>query len=625
MKKNHNSKSAFFNPRFLISFAFCSIGLFLALIAAGGFSSSYALPKTATATTQAIADPVEETEVLSPADANGRFVHLIEFAEPGILHRHELTGRESFTINTPSGQADLTQVQAEQVEHVQAMTHAINRQLDVTHHYLVTHSGIATRLTPEEAQIIRALPGVTKVERERVYQVDTFRTPFFIGADKIWDGSQVPGGIGSRGAGVVVASLDTGLDPTHPAYANQASCGHGTTAPNKLLSLLDCASTDGTGLCNGPSPQDTNEHGTHTSSTMAGNFLDASAVPPPAPPAPATSISGMAPCASIRAYKVCPDQCPSADIQAGMNSVLLHGDVKVMSFSISGGNSPWTDNDPGKLDLVAANIVVSASSGNTSATITNPVGQVNHRGPWVMTVAASTKDGALQGILSASGPGSPPPLTQNIVMVKGNSSPDGSSFTNKPIKHFTGQDSASEGCTPGEDTVDPGFVPFPAGFFTGSVALIKRGISPFTKKIQNAFNAGADFVVIRNNVATPISMDTTGQPAIPAYSMNQDVGDALAAFVDANPSTATVNFTLAPTGGDVLAGFSLRGPITNVLRDIQKPDVTGPGVNIYAAIPIALGSYGLLDGTSMSCPHLSGGAALIRAVQPAWTAPENPR
>src|ERR1041384_1276136 len=208
MKKNHHSKSAFFNPRFLISFVFCSIGLFLALIAAGGFSSSYALPKTASA--PAAAAPVEENEVLSPADANGRFVHLIQFAEPGVLHRQQLTGRETFNINTPQAQANLEQVKAEQVEHVNAIAHAINRQPDVTHHYLVTHSGIATRLTPEEAQIVRSLSGVTSVERERVYEVDTFRSPFFIGADKIWDGTQVPGGVGSRGAGIVVASLDTG-------------------------------------------------------------------------------------------------------------------------------------------------------------------------------------------------------------------------------------------------------------------------------------------------------------------------------------------------------------------------------------------------------------------------------
>ncbi len=96
------------------------------------------------------------------------------------------------------------------------------------------------------------------------------------------------------------------------------------------------------------------------------------------------------------------NSCPGANITAGINSVLLHGDVDVMNFSISGGTAPWTDNDRRFLDLVNAGIVVSASAGNTSASVPNPVGQVNHRGPWVMTVAASTKDSAGAGDILAN-------------------------------------------------------------------------------------------------------------------------------------------------------------------------------------------------------------------------------
>ncbi len=333
---------------------------------------------------------VEETEQLSPADNNGRFVQLIEFAEPGVLRRQGHTSGEHFKADTPQARAALEQIKAEQAVHVQAIANAIGRQPDVTHHFMMTHSGIATRLTPEEAQIVRMMPGVVSVERERVYQLDTFRSPFFIGADKIWDGTAVPGGVGTRGQGIVIAELDTGNIATHPSFVNDASCGHGVGgAPNKLMSQLDCATATGPGgLCNGPSPNDTNGHGSHTASTAGGNVVPTSAVPPPA-----SQIQGVAPCANIRMYKVCPtNSCPSANITAGINSVLLHGDVDAMNFSISGGTSPWTDNDRRFLDLVAAGIVVSASAGNTSAGVPNPVGQVNHRGPWVMTVAASTKD-----------------------------------------------------------------------------------------------------------------------------------------------------------------------------------------------------------------------------------------
>jgi subtilisin family serine protease len=335
MKTKPASKSAFFIPRVILSFVLCSIGvLLLALLGSG--SSSNAVAQSQTSAPNSAAPLAAEMEELSPADSNGRFVQLIEFAEHGVVRRTGQTSGEGFRSDTPQVRTALEQIKAEQAVHVQALATAIGRPLEVTHYFMMTHSGIATRLTPEEAQTARIMQGVVSVERERVYEVDTFRSPFFIGADKIWDGTAVPGGTMTRGQGIVIADLDTGLIPTHPSFVNDASCGHGVGGnPNKLLSSLDCATTDGTGLCNGPSPNDANGHGSHTASTAGGNVVPTSAVPPPS-----SKIQGMAPCANMRMYKVCPtSSCPSANITAGINSVLLHGDVKVINFSISGGNN----------------------------------------------------------------------------------------------------------------------------------------------------------------------------------------------------------------------------------------------------------------------------------------------
>ncbi|MGH9379316.1 MAG: S8 family serine peptidase [Thermoanaerobaculia bacterium] len=554
---------------------------------------------------------LEEGAVLSPADDQGRFVHLIEFAEPGLLRRVAKAPRERFDPESPEAVAARTEVMAEQAAHLRDMTAALGRTPEVTHYYLVTHSGLATRLTPEEAAILRRLPGVVSVERERVYEPTTYRGPTFIGADSIWDGTATPDMTATRGEDMVIAVLDTGVDSTHPSFANDAACGHGGGDPDKLISFLDCATTDLDGLCNGPAPNDLDGHGSHTASTAGGNTLDDTASPPPPVPPGFDSISGVAPCARLRTYKVCPAQCPGAQIQAGMNSVLLHGDVDVMNFSISGGTSPWNDNDRRKLDLVDAGVLVAASAGNTSATVPNPVGNVGHRGPWVMTVAASTHDG-VSGLLSASGPGAPPPGTQNIGMVRGSDSPIADPLNDFPIRHFTEQDPTMEGCT----TTIP---PFPAGFFDGAAALIHRGTCSFTEKITNAFNAGADMVIIRNNTTVSVAMSTPDQPGIPAYSIDQIPGNELVAFVDANPSTATID---TEPKGDFLAGFSLRGPTPAPLQDLTKPDITGPGVSILAAVPVALGAYGNISGTSMSSPHLAGAATLVRAVRPDWTVSE---
>ena len=625
MKKKSPSQSAFLNLRVLIGLTVFLSGICLALAGLGTFSSPKNVRSQSKNSTPRIGGKTSSTTSIShapaarnveysPADNEGRFRYMIGFAEKGMVQRQTRAPGQRFQANTPQAQTLRTQIMSEQANHIQAMGRALGHGLNVSHYFLVTHSGIAARLTPEEAQTIRGLPGIKSVERERLYHVTTFRSPEFIGADQIWDGTAVPGGSGTRGEGIIIAMLDTGIDVDHPSFANDPDCGHGTTEPDKLLSALDCSSTDPSGLCNGPDPADHVEHGTHTSSTSGGNTVGTDATPPPF-----LQISGVAPCASIRAYKVCAtNSCSDADINAGMDSVLIHGDCKVMNFSISGGTDPWIDNDRRKLDLVDADVLVAASAGNTGDGVPDPVGQVNHRGPWVLTVAASTKDQVLHdGLISASGPGSPPPDTQNIGLDKGSAAPDGTPLTDFPIRHFTGQNPDFEGCNS-----EP---PFPANFFDGAVALIRRGNCPFTEKITNAFNAGAELVVIRNNQPGTVLMDTTGQPNVPAYSCDQVPGDALAAFVDANPNTATVNFSLhgaSTSQGDVLADFSLRGPDPAPYQDIQKPDITGPGVLIYAAFPIDLGAYGTISGTSMSSPHNAGSAALVRAVHGDWTVEE---
>lgn len=545
---------------------------------------------------------------------------LIEFVEPGLVEfQRDLRGASAdrFNPREANTQAYMTELMAIQAERKADLERAAGRPIEFTHHYLATHSGVAARLSADEAEALRGVPGVARVEIDVPQQLDTFNGPTFIGAGGIWDGSNVPSGANARGQGMVAAILDSGLvSVTHPSFANDAACGFSVENP-KVLSNLDCSSSDGTGLCNGTNPTDTNGHGTHTASTVAGNVVTAAATPAPVLPPGFTYISGVAPCAKVRSYKVCPGQsCPGADIQAGMNSVLLHGDADVMNFSISGGTSPWTDNDRRKLDLVDAGVFVAASAGNTSTSVPNPIGQVNHRGPWVLSVAASTHDAQASGLISVTGPGTPPGNTQNIAAAKGSDSPNASNQTNLPIRRFTGQPETAEGCTAGVDGAPGDLAPFPAGFFNGAAALISRGTCPFTTKITNAFNAGAALVIIRNNQAAAFSMATPGQPNVPAYSVEQGPGNALRDFVTANPTDSTINFDAI--NGDVLAGFSLRGPTPAPLADLTKPDITAPGVSIYAAY-IGAAGYSSLSGTSMSGPHAAGSALLIKQVQPTWT------
>jgi len=178
---------------------------------------------------------------------------------------------------------------------------------------------------------------------------------------------------------------------------------------------------------------------------------------------------------------------------------------------------------------------------------------------------------------------------------------------------------------------------FPPNYFDNSIALISRGTCTFEEKINNAQAAGALVAIIYNNTSGTINM-SVGGATLPAYSIQQVEGQAFVAFIDSaggGPADrifadgfdggsasgpAVVDFTPAVQQGDVIAGFSLRGP--SALNTVTKPDITGPGVNIYAALDAAAGSYGYLSGTSMSSPHLAGSAALVRAAHADWTPAE---
>ncbi len=561
---------------------------------------------------------VSDAPTATPA-ASPYALYMIYFGEPGALEYRggvgnlegtagATDGSSRFDANSDASRAYRSHLEQVQAQYVAGLRERVGRNVDVPHTYQITHSGISARLTDAEAAIVGSLPGVVRIERDQEYQLDTFRGPSFIGAQTIWGAAvPTPATAVNFGKGIIVGVLDSGVNSTHPSFANDARCGFSVADP-KLISFRDCASSAGS-VCNGPAPNDVGGHGTHTASTAAGNVVNGTAVPAPTIPAPYTQISGVAPCASLRTYRVCETtSCSGAAITAGMNNVLADGDVDVVNYSISGGTSPWSagDGDRRFLDFVNAGIFVAASAGNTRAETPDPVGNVNHLGPWVMTVASSTHDeNPSGGSLSATGPGTPPANTQNIALnIAGVNVGTAGVY---PIRYNAANDI---GCTVGGG--------FPAGFFTGAVALIPRGTCSFEEKLNNAAAAGAVAGIVYNNAAGAINM-AIGTATLPSYSILQTEGQALRAFIDANGATpTTVNFTPATKIGDLLSSFSLRGPTRAIATDLTKPDVTAPGDNIYAAY-VAPNNYGFLGGTSMSSPHVAGAGALVKAMRPAWT------
>ena len=128
----------------------------------------------------------------------------------------------------------------------------------------------------------RRCPASTTVRRERVVHVRTDAGPQWIGANQLWNG-QWPASPPTKGEGVVIGVIDTGINPTHPSFAASGADGYTITNPRGHFYGL-CAS--GQAQCNakligiydftdeGTKGVDTVGHGSHVSGIAAGNAID---------------------------------------------------------------------------------------------------------------------------------------------------------------------------------------------------------------------------------------------------------------------------------------------------------------------------------------------------------------
>ncbi|KAL6955560.1 hypothetical protein U1Q18_047242 [Sarracenia purpurea var. burkii] len=121
---------------------------------------------------------------------------------------------------------------------------------------------------------------------------------------------------------------------------------------------------------------------------------------------------------------------------------------------------------------------------------------------------------------------------------------------------------------------------------------------------------------------------------IPATMVGHITGDKIRDYVTSDPSpTATISFSGTVIGtspsAPMVAALSSRGP-NHLTPEILKPDVIAPGVNILAGwicytsltdldIDPRRVDFNIISGTSMSCPHVSGLAVLLRKAYPDWS------
>ncbi|XP_073006460.1 subtilisin-like protease SBT1.7 [Typha latifolia] len=524
-----------------------------------------------------------------------------------------------------------SQMPAEFTEHGEwygASLRSVSDSAELLYAYETVAHGFSARLTLAEARAMARRGGVLSVNPEVVYELHTTRTPEFLGLDK-QDGLFPASNSGSD---VVVGVLDTGVWPERKSYDDtgfgpvpamwKGTCQTGrdfnSSACNRKLIGARFFSR-GYEASMGPideskeskSPRDNDGHGTHTSSTAAGSPVEDASLLGYA----AGIARGMSVRARVAAYKVCwVGGCFSSDILAAMDAAVADG-CHVLSLSLGGSSADYFRDSVaiGAFSAMERGVLVSCSAGNAgpgASTLSNTA-------PWITTVGAGTLDRDFPAY-AVLGNGR---NFSGVSLYSGKPLPD----TLIPLVYAGNVTNSTNGnlCMPG--TLVPEKV-------AGKVVLCDRGINARVQKGYVVKEAGGAGMVLANTAANGEELVADAH-LLPATGVGQKAGEAIKAYLFSNSNpTATIVFGGTQVGvrpSPVVAAFSSRGP-NLVTPEILKPDLIAPGVNILAGWTGAVGPTGLavdprrvefniISGTSMSCPHVSGLAALLKGAHPEWS------
>ncbi|CAA0823684.1 subtilase family protein, partial [Striga hermonthica] len=509
-------------------------------------------------------------------------------------------------------------------------------------------NGFAAFLTQQEASKISEREEVLSVFRShpRKYKLHTTRSWEFMGLPESTESSHVDKNsllYKSRyGKGIIIGMIDSGIWPESESFNDEGMDDvpkqwNGTCQAGEAFKSSQCNKKiigaryylKGYEAFYGPlnssfdirSPRDMNGHGTHTASTAAGRAVrNTSALGGFA----AGTASGGAPLAHLATYKVCwhdPDEgetdCFDEDVIAAFDDAIADG-VHVLSVQV-GSTIPYEQNGVviGSLHAVRNNIVVACTAGNDGPTL----GSVANLAPWTITVGASSIDRIFPATVVLGSGVQFQGQTVTPYHMKNTLHPlvFAGSVTNPNVpKNESGQ------CLPG--SLSPEKVKHKI------VLCLRSGVGYRIRKGMEAKRAGAAGFILGNNEAYGNDI-TVDAHVLPAMHVTYEDTLRILEYINSTrkphalitPAQTVVGNVTAP----FIPTFSSRGPNSDSPQ-ILKPDIAAPGLNILAAWGEAAGpsmvredkrvvKYNIYSGTSMSCPHVSGALALLKAVHPDWS------
>jgi lactocepin len=469
--------------------------------------------------------------------------------------------------------------------------------------YLV--NGFSAEIPEDKIPALAAAPGVATVQRSREY------VPTDEHSSELVQATAAGRSYGVDGSGLVVAIIDTGIDASHQDMRLDADA-QGDVA------ITDYDASKGFTLKvpyghNFADENDTvkdttsSQHGMHVAGIVAANggSEDAS-------PTTTGTVNGIAPNAQLLAMKVfsnAPAKSGSAyddDIIAAIEDSVKHGaDVINMSLGSVGG---FTDSDYGIQRAVdtatEAGTFVVVSAGNSGLRGSSS-GETEDYYGYQDSATVGGPSTALSALSVAS--------VENSVVTSEKASAYWSGTDTADLS-FPYSHQAGDLVTAPTEIVDAGLGGAVSDFAgaKGKIALVQRGDYSFADKIANAFEAGADGILVYNNdeggdeiVSMAGTEGATGFVGFAGYSY----GSQIAAQLQAGHTVRVTLTADAIETGNAAAltpsGFTSWGPAP----DLEfKPDIAGIGGNVYSTLND--NTYGSMSGTSMASPQLAGIVAL---------------
>ncbi|GMY39337.1 cucumisin-like [Fagus crenata] len=480
--------------------------------------------------------------------------------------------------------------------------------------YKRSFHGFAVELTEQEAQKMARMDGVVSVFPNKRNQVHTTRSWDFVGFPKQVHRTTAE-------SNIIIGILDSGIWPESDSFNDKGfgpppSRWKGTckaltnfTCNNKIIGAQYYRSDGNFGKKDIKSPRDSDGHGTHVSSTAAGNFVSMASLQGLG----LGTARGGLPSARIAVYKIFwSNVYYDADMLAAFDDAIADG---VDIVSVSGGAFVPLNyfNDSiaiGAFHAMRNGILTSTAAGNYGPGL----GTVTNFAPWLLSVAASTIDRKFFTEVQLGNKKSYEGISINTFDLKNEMYPI---IYGRYAPNTAAGATASHASRCLTNSLDPNLV-------KGKIVLCdvrNDGVEQFI--------AGAVGTVMQNSTGpTTIS---SAYP-LPASQLSLENGGDIHSYINStrNP-TATILKSIArkDTFAPYIAGFSSRGP-NPVGHNILKPDLAAPGVEILAAwspiSPISgvevdkrSFSYNIISGTSMACPHATGVAAYVKSLHPKWS------